>query len=231
MLNQKRIMKHLFIFDIDGTLTDSVLVYHQAFHEALTEFGIKSYNPNFNDYLHHTDSYIFRIIFEDFFKTRMNSEDLLRFEITINQALIHLTEKKTIKEIKGANDFLTKIQMHPNIDIAFATGSLLLSTQTKLKQARINFNSELIITSNQQETREELVNKAIEKASHWNQVNKYDSILSFGDGKWDYETAKKLNLRFIGIGNDTLLNLGNLEFHSDFESIDLNNFNLKKAFN
>jgi phosphoglycolate phosphatase-like HAD superfamily hydrolase len=214
-------MKHLFIFDIDGTLTESVTVYHQAFNEALGAFGIESYDANFNGYLHHTDSYIFRTIFETFYNKKMLPEDLERFELIINTVLIRLTEKKTIIEIKGANDFLARLEKDPNIDIAFATGSLILSTQTKLKQAGINFNPELIITSNQHETREGLVNHAIEKASQLNKVVKYDSILSFGDGKWDYETAKNLNLQFIGIANKNLLNLENIIFFEDFEAIPL----------
>ena len=55
-------MKRLAVFDIDGTLTDSVSIHHNAFNKSLIQFGFDNYNSNFNTYKHHTDSYIFKTI-------------------------------------------------------------------------------------------------------------------------------------------------------------------------
>ena len=54
----------LAIFDIDGTLTDSVKILQSAFVKALNNFGLYDFDTNWSSYKHHTDSYIFKTIFE-----------------------------------------------------------------------------------------------------------------------------------------------------------------------
>jgi len=50
--------ENLLIFDIDGTLTDSVPVHQTGFRNALKNSGITDYDNNFSGYKHHTDSFI-----------------------------------------------------------------------------------------------------------------------------------------------------------------------------
>ena len=48
--------------------------------------------------------------------------------------------------------------------------------------------------------REKIVRKAIENASAFYKVKKFERIISVGDGLWDLITANNLGLEFIGIG-------------------------------
>lgn len=60
----KIIKNKLAIFDIDGTLTDSIDIHQAAFRGALELVGVTEYDGNWGNYKHHTDSYIFRAIYE-----------------------------------------------------------------------------------------------------------------------------------------------------------------------
>ena len=47
------------VFDIDGTLTDSVALHQAAFAEALQTFGFPALEMDWPNYQHHSDSAIF----------------------------------------------------------------------------------------------------------------------------------------------------------------------------
>ena len=215
-------MKQLAVFDIDGTLTDSVSIHHNAFNKSLIQFGFDNYNSNFNTYKHHTDSYIFKTIFESHFEKSIQKNDLQIFEQILNNQINELTKETKINEISGANDFLKELKNDPDFNIIFATGSLLTPAITKLNQAKIEYNENLIITANSIFSRDDLVLKAIEKAKSFYQIENYKQIISFGDGLWDYETAKNIDIDFIGIGNEKLLELNINLFYSDFKKIKIN---------
>ncbi|WP_162902860.1 HAD family hydrolase [Taibaiella koreensis] len=52
--------QYLIVFDIDGTLTDSVAPHQTAFVTALQQMGITEIDTNFKNYRHHTDKHIAR---------------------------------------------------------------------------------------------------------------------------------------------------------------------------
>jgi beta-phosphoglucomutase-like phosphatase (HAD superfamily) len=54
--------KNLIVFDIDGTLADSVNIHQEAFKQSLNLIGVKEFNDKFGAYLHHTDSHIAKVI-------------------------------------------------------------------------------------------------------------------------------------------------------------------------
>jgi len=204
----------LAIFDIDGTLTDSVAIHQTAFIKALENFGLSGFDTNWGNYKHHTDSFIFKTIFEAQFKTNLTNKDIERFENILNDFVLTATTESKIREIKGALAFLQEIASA--FDIVFATGSLLKPARHKIAQTGISIDKSLIIAANELFSRDELVLKAIEHARHFYGANDYKQIIAFGDGLWDYETAKRLNLDFIGIGNSKLLNYGVDHFFPDF---------------
>ncbi len=80
---------------------------------------------------------------------------------------------------------------------------------------------DLIVASNQIFSRDHLVLKAIEQAKHFYSCQEYKQIISFGDGLWDYETSKNINIDFIGIGSKKLLDYGITSFFSDFKDVKL----------
>jgi phosphoglycolate phosphatase-like HAD superfamily hydrolase len=206
----------LAIFDIDDTLTDSLSVHQTAFVHALEEMGLVDFDTNWSSYKHHTDTYIFDTIFLLQFGRNTTKDDIDNFENALEKYVAITVATNPFGEIKEAGYFLDTLTHHSEFDIVFATGSLMKPAIQKIRLTKIPINGNLISAANEIRTREELVLNAIEKAKDHYGNEHYEQIISFGDGLWDYETAKKLNIDFIGIGNSKLLDHGVTNFFPDF---------------
>lgn len=186
----------LIIFDIDGTLIDSVSGYHEVIIKAMTDLGIKEIDPNFNALRHHTDSYALKYNYENFFKRELPLELLDQFESLIVKYLKQ--EPKTIA-INGVNEVLSQLR-NSEYAIAFATGSLPESAILKMNEAGLAMEVAVLSTSKTSFSREGFVTEAIEKAKSFYKVINFEKVISVGDGIWDLKAAQSLNLEFIGIG-------------------------------
>ncbi|MBX9449417.1 MAG: HAD hydrolase-like protein [Taibaiella sp.] len=207
--------KNLLIFDIDGTLTESVSVHQKTFKAALIKMGFANFNDNWSSYQHHTDSFIFKTIFEKETGQVISIADIEAFEQCLTKLLEDDTAQNPITEIQGASAFFHTL-CYDHFDIAFATGSLFQPALLKLMQSGLMIDEALIIASNKYFSREDVVGQAIRAAQDHYGTSHYNRIFSFGDGRWDYEAAQNLGLVFIGIGNAELLQLGARHYFKDF---------------
>lgn len=188
---------NLIVFDIDGTLTQSVSQHQFAYVQAMKSIGITDINQNWKEYKHHTDSYILKENYESNFNNRFDPVMLDDFE---NRMIEIMTALEPVKAIGGARNFVDFLRNEKKYALAFATGSLLKPAILKLGQADVWYSEELIIASNQFYERESIVIEAIEKARQYYKVSNFENIISIGDGTWDMSTAINLGLRFIGVG-------------------------------
>lgn len=188
--------RNLIVFDIDGTLTDSVKIHQKAFTEMLIEVGVENINSNYKSFKHHTDSFIAKEIYENDKAELFSKSKVAEFE----KGLTEKISSEKIKEIKGAKKIIEHIEKNTDYGICYATGSLLEPAKFKLESIGVNYNENLLIASDNIYEREKIVSKAIENAKEFYSVKKFDKIISIGDGLWDLITAKNLNLDFIGIG-------------------------------
>jgi len=214
-------MKHnkkLIVFDIDGTLTDSLSVYHKAVIKSLKMMGIKEVDTNFSNYKYHTDSYTVKFNYENYFKKAYTPTLLDQFE---NLIMDELKNHPTIAEINGAKKCVDSL-LKAGFSIAFATGSLPKPAILKLQQCNIWHHKSLIATSKISFAREPFVLRSIEMAKKYFNISAYDKIYSVGDGIWDLQTAQRLNLEFIGIGTRNkkeLLELGCKTYFDDLTEL------------
>jgi phosphoglycolate phosphatase-like HAD superfamily hydrolase len=210
----------LIIFDIDGTLTDSVVVHQQAFTESLEELGVVKIDSNYGEYKHHTDSFIAKTIYENYFDKEFDNKILNLFEDKVYNKI----SKTTIIEIPGAIELLRKLELDPKFDFCFATGSLEKPAIYKLKSLGVSYHSDRLVCSNELYSRDDIVNKALDKSKkHFAQENYY-KIVSIGDGLWDLKTANNLGLDFIGIGKKNkriLLDNGCINYIDDLRELEL----------
>ena len=187
----------LYIFDIDGTLTDSVHTYHKVIANAMRAIGILEIDTNFDNYVHHTDSFALEYNYERYFSKRAP----LTLRDTLDVMLLHeMSNHPPITEINGAKTLLHKME-ELNIPIAFGTGAFPLATHQKMTDAGLRYNPDVLATSKTSITREGFVIQAISQAKITYQIPHFERIIAVGDGLWDLQTARNLGLEFVGIGH------------------------------
>jgi phosphoglycolate phosphatase-like HAD superfamily hydrolase len=205
--------KSLIIFDIDGTITDSVKIHQKAFVEALHDLGITNMDSNFKAYKHHTDSYIAKVIFENDTKEEFTNSKIREFEAFLMK---RMSDSK-ISEILGAKKLIDYLKSKTEFAISYATGSLKKPAEFKLNAIGIDYAKEQLVASNNIFERENIVLQAIKNASVFYGINNFERIISVGDGLWDLKTANNLNIEFIGIGksNKDILSENGMKYYFD----------------
>jgi len=187
----------LFIFDIDGTLTDSVPMYLESVTRSLAALGIANIDTDYNNYKHHTDSYALRYNYERNFNQGFHAGLLDDFE---NDLVYQMSRFDPVQEIEGAKS-LIQFFREQEVPFCFATGALPKPAMIKLDQCDIWYDQSLLSTSKTHESREGFVNDAIRKAKSYYGKKNFDQIVSIGDGLWDLKTAQNLSLDFVGVGD------------------------------
>jgi len=186
----------LIVFDIDGTLTDSVKQHQQAFRETLFEIGVDEINSSLNAFKHHTDSFIAKEIYESNRKTTFSKEKHSLFESGLTEKICN----QKFEEIAGAKQLIDQLKKETSFAVCFATGSLRRAAEHKLNSIGITFEKWQLVASDNTYEREKIVEQAIKNsAEYWN-IPIFERIIAVGDGLWDLVTAKNLGIEFIGVG-------------------------------
>lgn len=209
----------LIVFDIDGTLTDSVAPHQASFVAALKQMGIGEIDTNFKSYRHHTDMHIARVIYEKDQARAFDEERQNQFERLLFESIC----LAPLGEIPGALSMIRILESLPEIGICYATGSLRQPAVYKLQQAGIDFDPLQLSASNGMEEREQVVLQAITQARTFYGQDHFERTIAVGDGLWDLVTARNLGLEFIGIGlsnRELLLREGAALHLADWQGFD-----------
>jgi beta-phosphoglucomutase-like phosphatase (HAD superfamily) len=217
--------KNLIVFDIDGTLADSVAIHQAGFVHALKYLGVAAIDENFHNYQHHTDLHIARSIYESAFQKQFDSATRNQFE---DRLYHNIAASGAIQEIKGAKQFVAHIETETTFGVCYATGSMQRPAAFKLEKIGIGFDPLQLSASNHTEERAAIVQTAIRNACAYYGTTQFDRIIAFGDGIWDLKTAQQLAIGFVGIGdkNKMLMEAAGMKIHkSDYMTFDLAFFN------
>ena len=188
--------KKLIVFDIDGTLTDSVAIHSDAFIRALSLMGVEYDSSIKKEFKHYTDSFIAKSIFEEAMKIPFTEGRMNEFSRHLQAGVI----EEMIDEIDGAKQVVRQLERETEYGVCFATGSIRKAAVYKLDSIGIGFDKRQLVASDRIHERERIVQLAINQAEHVYKSKGFDRVVSIGDGVWDYTTAKNLGLEFIGIG-------------------------------
>jgi phosphoglycolate phosphatase-like HAD superfamily hydrolase len=194
----------LALFDIDGTLTETNEADNECFVKAFAvSHQITEIETDWTKYNHVTDSGIALEIFNQRLGRLPCEEDFLTFKSLFIENLSEFASKDEtlFAEVSNAKAMLEKLKLEKNWVIALATGSFYDSAKLKLEKAKIDFKDFPIGTADDAVSREEILQTAIEKSLENYGLQKFEKIVSIGDGVWDVQTARNLGLSFIGIAS------------------------------
>lgn len=206
---------HLAMFDIDGTLVDSMDFDKQCYLKTIRELFNIEVSKNVEDYKHATDSGIL-------------DEIITQHNISGNRAEIHrqfrhcfytlisdhiAQHQDAIHEIKGASRFLNHLRSLENVSVAIATGGWEETAKLKLQTVNIDYRGLAFASSSDHHVRTEVMRIAEKRASNG---IPFQSKTYFGDAIWDKKASAELNYRFVLIGNNVTHNLQ----INDYQNID-----------
>lgn len=193
---------NLAIFDVDGTLTETDEVDDLCVVKAFFDsHKIIDIDTDWTKYKYVTDSGIASEIFVEKLGRTPDKRDYADFKSCFIKNLSEHVgkDKDHFAEISDAGLMLKKLGSEKDWAIALATGCFYESAELKLKQANINIEDFPAATADDGLSREEILQTAIERSLEFYRQNKFEKIVSVGDGVWDVRTAKNLCLDFIGI--------------------------------
>lgn len=194
-----RIKNKLAVFDIDGTLTDTVALHKTVFTEAVRFCGLLGgcFYTHYPPAERYTDLHILKNVFDE------SGIDLILDEVEeFERLLLSVTQKKfnQIHQINGAIDFVNFLYKETDYAIAYATSSFRLIAELKLSMG-FPINEEISLSAcNTEPLLENIIGDAIERAKSTHAIDKFEQVIVFGDGRWDKQAAEHHLAAFIGIG-------------------------------
>jgi len=199
----------LVLFDIDGTLINSVKTDDECFVQTFDElYNIDLTKANWNEFTHVTDWGLTQEIFEKWQGCVPTKEDI----VTIKSHFYSLLQQRAneFTEVKNALTFIQQLSSMPDIEIGFATGGWRETAALKCNTIGLDLNRFMVQSSNDHFQRSKIIELVI-KAAKNHQNREFDSITYFGDGLWDLKATQELGIDFIGVDakrNHNLRNAG-----------------------
>ncbi|HUO66951.1 MAG TPA: HAD hydrolase-like protein [Gammaproteobacteria bacterium] len=194
-------MTHLVMFDIDGTLVDSMRVDSRLYARAVRETlgGDVCIDDTWRPYVHVTDSGILdEILVQHRFPEPL---DPLRAEVKrrfIELVRGHLDAGDAVlREIRGATALLRELRARPDVRLAIATGGWAETALMKLAAIGVSVDGIGFASGSDAHARTRIMELAAERALRGAMPATRTYL---GDGAWDQRASAELGYRFIAIG-------------------------------
>ena len=194
-------MNRLAIFDIDGTLTDTNGVDDECYCITVAEvLGVPASAIDWSGAAHVTDGEIFRFLCTVHGRDEPSPGEVARARTQFVDGLTRALEREPTRfaPIAGARAALLLLADH-GWSLAVATGGWGPSARLKLQAAGIAIDDEVLASADDALSRTEIVQLARCRAEAYYGCP-FDRVVSVGDGVWDVQTARALELPFVGIG-------------------------------
>ena len=187
---------HAVIFDIDGTLVQSVEIDESLYAKAIRSvLGQVDFRASWADYEDVTDSgIILQVLVDNALRSR--SAEVQEIErVFIDSLNAHVSTHGPFAEIPGANQYCQSLCESENHSVAMATGAWRSSALVKLESAGFGSETIPLATCDDSMARTEIMVVALSKIG-----SEFDSITYYGDGAWDKKTCSELGWNFVAVG-------------------------------
>jgi phosphoglycolate phosphatase-like HAD superfamily hydrolase len=189
------------IFDIDGTLLDSVAFHHAALIATYASLGVGLGSRSLSEFPHYTDSAIFSQLIEESRGGLATAGELERLDERLEREYARLQFASAVNPIAGAGALLGSLHADRRFEIGFATGAMRRASLQKLRLLGVDPEGALIATASEFQTRERIVSEAVRLAVA--QRRRRVRVVSIGDGIWDQRAAEQLAIPFLAVESGT----------------------------
>lgn len=184
------------IFDIDGTLIESMAIDTQLYFSAIrTVLGPVRVRADLRDYEHVTDSGILAELLGDN-GIPFDDAALAAIRMTFVDSLrAHVESSGPFTALDGAVRFFERSRDAVDRRVAIATGGWRRSALLKLESAGFDIDGVPLVTSDDSPCRAEIMRTALARIG-----GDVDSVTYFGDAEWDRRACRTLGWDFVAVG-------------------------------
>jgi phosphoglycolate phosphatase-like HAD superfamily hydrolase len=216
---------HLVMFDIDGTLTETMKVDEECFVRSFENvFGFTGIDTDWSHYPHTTDSSIFHEIYTSRIGRSPTALDVSRFRQHFIDLLATASSQSPFTSVAGAGRLLSRLACSGTHHVSLATGGWRDSARLKMASAGMCFDDYPAATADDALDRESIMGLSMQRAAK-RYGGTFASIVYVGDGVWDARACRALGIPFIGIGSGVratrLTSEGAIRVFKDFFEDDL----------
>jgi phosphoglycolate phosphatase-like HAD superfamily hydrolase len=192
---------HLVMFDIDGTLTETMKVDEECFVRSLADvYGFTGVETNWLRYKHTTDSGIFHEIHLARTGRPPSVVEVSHFRQHFVALLGRAASNSAFATITGARELLSGLADSAEYRVSLATGGWRDSARIKMASAGMCFDDYPAASADDAHDRESIVKISLQRAVVRHETP-FVSTIYIGDGIWDARACRALGIPFIGIGS------------------------------
>ncbi|MCX5860195.1 MAG: HAD family hydrolase [Proteobacteria bacterium] len=199
-------MEKLVLFDLDGTLIESMKFDADCYVEAVRlVLGIVSVDTDWSHYHNVTDAGILAEIHRMNFHREIGRDPARKVKesfVRIIKARLQ-SEKIRLKPLRGAGEALRVLQASDRWMVALATGGWRESAEVKLRNAGLPVNEIPIFSANDSISRPGILQAAVQAMLKSEKIKRFEKIVYVGDGVWDVWAAREMKVAFVGVGTGT----------------------------
>ena len=191
---------HLVMFDIDGTLTETMKVDEECFVRSFKDvFGFADIDTDWSHYPRTTDSGIFHDVFTSRIGRSPTAQEVSQFRQHFIQLLAAASSQSPFAPVAGADRLLSRLAQGGSHRVSLATGGWRDSARLKMASAGMCFDDHPAASADDALDRESIMRLSRQRAAE-RYGESFACTVYVGDGVWDARACRSVGIPFIGIG-------------------------------
>jgi phosphoglycolate phosphatase-like HAD superfamily hydrolase len=188
----------LVIFDIDGTLTQTVKADEECFLRSLAEVcGFRNIDTDWSRYWHATDSGTLNEIYQNRTGRLPSAAEVAHFRRHFVGLLARASSASPFTAVRGAPELLAGLSRSGKYRVSLATGAWRDSARLKMASAGMRYEDYPAASCDDAFDRESIIRLSRRRATE--RYGKFESTGYVGDGVWDAHASRAIGIPFIGI--------------------------------
>src|SRR5437667_4881945 len=191
---------HLVMFDIDGTLTETMKVDEECFVRSFEDvFGFADIDTDWSHYPRTTDSGIFHDVFTSRVGRSPAAQEVSRFRQHFIQLLAAASSQSPFAPVAGAGRLLSRLAQGGSHRVSLATGGWRDSARLKMASAGMCFDDHPAASADDALDRESIMRLSKQRAAE-RYGESFACTVYVGDGVWDARACGSVGIPFMGRG-------------------------------